>query len=1221
MIMKTLHTIYSTFAKHNMAKFLTVLTFLFTLGVGSMLGADYTKNESWTFTTSGNANWKSVNCESYCGAWGKNKNASPSVYKTDIQNFINVDFSKYENVSLTIYVTAAHNSGTNSYTVKLIDKDGNQVSNYTVTKKDGMGSGSNSGAAKESSVTFSPTQSFSGYRIDFNPKSFITKTRYVLTYDDKAASYTITAESNNTSYGTVTLSGTKITASPKTGYRVSTSSPYTISPASSATVTQNGNTFTVAPTANTTITINFEAIPTHKVYFSTGGLVDIESVDVQEGQTYNITQTPASSLTQECEYNFFVGWTKSTTIANPSSKPTIVNSIEMESSDITLYAVYSKTEGGGGSAAEQGTTMFSENWTGCENNKQPTQPTSAGSVVYNAATITYEWKSSGSTSQTYTSGGPNGNENILISKNNGYWKVVGIPTGQAETLTLSSSKSGSGVLSVSTSTSNVSISGSTITIGSSSVNTFDLIFTNTNSSSNLRLDDISVVVAKAGATGTTTYSLTPNCTTTQTATYTVNHYQQNIADDNYTLKETQTLSGEVGTSVTPAVKSYTGFKAPSTKTVTIKSDGSTVVNYQYTRNSYTLTWDVNEGNALTGSYTSGSVKFGATITKPADPTRDEYKFIGWHDGTEIVTPATTMPANDLTYTAQWKETYTVTWLVEGQPYTIGNPTTTVEEGQNITAIPSDPPLLTCAVKFMGWSIESSGSTPEDPSYYSDLFTTLDEAEAINIDDNKTFHAVFATNAETIEGAGTEWVKTELSAVTEGTYALLTTDGYAFNGSISSGHGQVTTNAFSFTDNIATSAPDGTCEITFEAVSNGFKMYNANNGYLYAKDNSSGKLAWHAEETSYWYSDKYSSYNWTYNANDALLRSYNNNSIRTYSGISGNLLVLAKKTTSSATVFTAYITSCCQTEAPTDGSIDGVEGSGNAMSVTLHWKDANDYKRYHVVCDELEIDEYVEKTDFETKGVQELSECTTYIFKVSSAPKEGCESPVLEIEATPFIPKTIAFEDGANTTKQSTTCDSQSITVPTPTAQNCSTYVWIDKATGTEYTAGQTITPAKDMTIDAKWSVITYTITFNDWDGTQLQQSTVECGQTPVYNGETPTHEQDAMYEYEFARWTPTIEEADDNTTYTATYNKTKRTYTVDWYVNGKLVKNETVEAGESATAPDIVEVPCGAVIAGWTDAEGGKYEHDSSTLHQGAKPSIQILSNKKFYAVFADIDE
>ena len=47
----------------------------------------------------------------------------------------------------------------------------------------------------------------------------------------KAASYTITAQSNNTNYGTVSLSGTTITATPKTGYRVSTSSPFSISPA------------------------------------------------------------------------------------------------------------------------------------------------------------------------------------------------------------------------------------------------------------------------------------------------------------------------------------------------------------------------------------------------------------------------------------------------------------------------------------------------------------------------------------------------------------------------------------------------------------------------------------------------------------------------------------------------------------------------------------------------------------------------------------------------------------------------------------------------------------------------------------------------------------------------------------------------------------------------------------------------------------------------------
>ena len=149
--------------------------------------------------------------------------------------------------------------------------------------------------------------------------------------------------------------------------------------------------------------------------------------------------------------------------------------------------------------------------------------------------------------------------------------------------------------------------------------------------------------------------------------YTVKHCKEAL-DGTYPaeLTETENLTGTTDAKVTPAVKSYTGFTAPATQTVTIKADGSLVVTYKYSRNSYQLIWDVNEGNALTGTYTSGSVKYEASINKPADPTREGYTFNGWHDGTAIVTPAATMPDNDLTYTAQWqKKKYTVTYGVVG----------------------------------------------------------------------------------------------------------------------------------------------------------------------------------------------------------------------------------------------------------------------------------------------------------------------------------------------------------------------------------------------------------------------------------------------------------------------------------------------------------------------------------------------------------------------------
>lgn len=76
------------------------------------------------------------------------------------------------------------------------------------------------------------------------------------------------------------------------------------------------------------------------------------------------------------------------------------------------------------------------------------------------------------------------------------------------------------------------------------------------------------------------------------------------------------------------------------------------------------------------------------------------------------------------------------------------------------------------------------------------------------------------------------------------------------------------------------------------------------------------------------------------------------------------------------------------------------------------------------------------------------------------------------------------------------------------------------------------------------------------------------------------------------------------------------TYTVIWKSNGEEIRTDNnVESGTNKTAPTI-SIPCGDVIAGWTDAEN--YVHGTSTLYSGATPSIQITGNKTFYAVFAD---
>ena len=154
------------------------------------------------------------------------------------------------------------------------------------------------------------------------------------------------------------------------------------------------------------------------------------------------------------------------------------------------------------------------------------------------------------------------------------------------------------------------------------------------------------------------------------------------------------------------------------------------------------------------------------------------------------------------------------------------------------------------------------------------------------------------------GATTEWHLTALADVDAGVYALLTDDGHAFNGTISSGHGQVTTNAFEFTNNVATSAPNGTLEVTLTAVTGGFTIYAEGKNYLYASAASSGKLAWHNSEDSYWSYQEQQSGNWCYKIGSsyAFLRSYSNNSLRTYGSNNGALLKMAKKVQGSGTTY-------------------------------------------------------------------------------------------------------------------------------------------------------------------------------------------------------------------------------------------------------------------------------------------------------------------------------
>lgn len=107
---------------------------------------------------------------------------------------------------------------------------------------------------------------------------------------------------------------------------------------------------------------------------------------------------------------------------------------------------------------------------------------------------------------------------------------------------------------------------------------------------------------------------TPNTTTP----YTVNHYQQNADNDEYTLAETDNLTGTTDTQVTPDRKSYEGFDAPAGQQVTINGDGSTEVNYNYTRKVNNVTY-TDQGEGWTYGAKPESAKYGATVNFVVTP--------------------------------------------------------------------------------------------------------------------------------------------------------------------------------------------------------------------------------------------------------------------------------------------------------------------------------------------------------------------------------------------------------------------------------------------------------------------------------------------------------------------------------------------------------------------------------------------------------------------------
>lgn len=85
--------------------------------------------------------------------------------------------------------------------------------------------------------------------------------------------------------------------------------------------------------------------------------------------------------------------------------------------------------------------------------------------------------------------------------------------------------------------------------------------------------------------------------------YTVQHMIENADNDDYSLMETETKSGQTGALTRATAKKYDGFTAQAITQETIQGDGSTMVKVYYKRNVYSVTfWSVKDVGFIFSKY-------------------------------------------------------------------------------------------------------------------------------------------------------------------------------------------------------------------------------------------------------------------------------------------------------------------------------------------------------------------------------------------------------------------------------------------------------------------------------------------------------------------------------------------------------------------------------------------------------------------------------------------
>jgi uncharacterized repeat protein (TIGR02543 family) len=604
-------------------RFLLVMFLTLTVSTNAW-GADVTinvANDTWTNTgTSGTGGTTKV---SKSGVTVSSDNG----YKdgtTAIREYSGgtITVSSSSNITKIVFTSTA--SGTSNYGPSKISRNSGG-GNYSYSGYNGTWTGASS------TVTFKCNAQFRW-------------TKIVVTIAD---AHTVTWTIDPVAGGTLSsTSGTSTTVTPNVAYTYG-SPAYTVTPAGKANVSQDGDNFTATPSADCTIQINMVEKTPATISFENMGNPIPTTTGYYVGDTYTLPTTNDYT----CGDKTFVGWS-TVTIDNSVNKPT--SKFYEPGASVTLaatnefYAVFAK---GGGeevltsiSGGDWSNGVFGGNWI------------TSGTGTYSGNGVKFDGAndyvlSPDISSKNYSElllkfkSGYNGNKGSVLTFY-AYNKDQILLTDDDVTISPKTV-----VPDVSYTSQNtiyeVSISANEV-IGK-------IMIKMTSKTSNLGMKYCEIFGVSSSFQNYTTECSTPSVT--YTVTYALN------GGAGTTPKETEKAEGDEFSLAASTGFSKTGYRFIGW------NDGITTyaAGAQYTMpaenvtftaqwaQEFTVTYDANGG---TSTCTDNNKYIqGETVTVCANiPTKSNYKFNGWSDGTNTYLQNATfiMPAKNVTLTAQWK---------------------------------------------------------------------------------------------------------------------------------------------------------------------------------------------------------------------------------------------------------------------------------------------------------------------------------------------------------------------------------------------------------------------------------------------------------------------------------------------------------------------------------------------------------------------------------------